>query len=115
MDTILLDGAQLTIDQVMAVARGEPGAPEVRLTSAASQRVDRAAQAVQQLIDAGVVAYGVTTGFGAFRDRIIPAGDVERLQRNIVMSHAVGVGDPFDRATTRAILLIRANTLARGH
>jgi len=110
-----LDGTQLSIEQVMAVAYGEPGAPEVRLTEAAAARVTRAAQAVQQLIDEGVVAYGITTGFGAFKDRIIPAGDVATLQRNIVMSHAVGVGDPFDRATTRAILLIRANTLARGH
>jgi histidine ammonia-lyase len=115
MDTILLDGAQLSIDQVMAVAHGRPGAPAVQLTEAASTRVTRAARAVQQLIDEGVVAYGITTGFGAFKDRIIPADEVTRLQRNIVMSHAVGVGDPFDRATTRAILLIRANTLARGH
>ena len=115
MDTVLLDGTQLSIEQVMAVAHGEPGAPAVRLTEAAAARVTRAAQAVQQLIDDGVVAYGITTGFGAFKDRIIPAGDVATLQRNIVMSHAVGVGDPFDRATTRAILLIRANTLARGH
>jgi histidine ammonia-lyase len=115
MDTIFLDGAQLTIDQVIAVAYGAPGAPEIRLTADASQRVTRAAQAVQQLIDDGVVAYGITTGFGAFKDRIIPAEEVAQLQRNIVMSHAVGVGAPFDRATTRAILLIRANTLARGH
>ncbi len=115
MQTIFLDGASLTIEQVMAVAHGEPGAPAVRLSEATVQRVTRAAQAVQQLIDAGVVAYGITTGFGAFKDRVIPATDVTQLQRNIVMSHAVGVGDPFDRATTRAILLIRANTLARGH
>ena len=115
MNTLLLDGAQLTIDQVIAVAHGAPGAPTVQLTPAARQRVTRAAQAVQQLIDEGVVAYGITTGFGAFKDRIIPPAEVAQLQRNIVMSHAVGVGAPFDRATTRAILLIRANTLARGH
>ncbi len=115
LDPIFLDGAQLTIDQVIAVAYGAPGAPAVHLTSTARQRVTRAAQAVQQLIDNGVVAYGITTGFGAFKDRIIPSGEVAQLQHNIVMSHAVGVGAPFDRAMTRAILLIRANTLARGH
>ncbi|MCB0043425.1 MAG: aromatic amino acid lyase, partial [Caldilinea sp.] len=86
VDTVLLDGTQLSIEQVMAVAYGEPGAPEVRLTEAAAAHVTRAAQAVQQLIDEGVVAYGITTGFGAFKDRIIPAGDVATLQRNIVMS-----------------------------
>jgi len=115
LDPIFLDGAQLSIDQVIAVAYGAPGAPAVHLTPTAGQRVTRAAQAVQQLIDNGVVAYGITTGFGAFKDRIIPLGEVAQLQRNIVMSHAVGVGAPFDRAMTRAILLIRANTLARGH
>ena len=70
---------------------------------------------MQRLLDDGVVAYGITTGFGAFKDRIIPRDQVEQLQRNILMSHAVGVGDPFDIPTTRAIMLIRANTLARGH
>ncbi|HQY94964.1 MAG TPA: histidine ammonia-lyase [Caldilinea sp.] len=115
MNTMLLDGSQLTIDQVIALACGQTGAPDVALAADARQRVARTAQAVQQLLDDGVVAYGITTGFGAFKDRIIPVEEVRQLQRNIVMSHAVGVGAPFDRATTRAILLIRANTLARGH
>ncbi|MDQ3063026.1 MAG: histidine ammonia-lyase, partial [Acidobacteriota bacterium] len=54
------------------------------------------------------------TGFGAFKDKIISREEVELLQRNILVSHAVGVGKPFDIPTTRAIILIRANTLARG-
>jgi histidine ammonia-lyase len=70
---------------------------------------------VQELLKRGEVAYGITTGFGAFKDRVIPLDQVEALQRNIIMSHAVGVGDPFDKATTRAIMLIRANTLASGY
>lgn len=114
-DALHLDGEHLTIEQVIAVAHGEPGAPAVRLAEAARGRVERSAAAVQQLIAQGVVAYGVTTGFGAFKDRLIPPDQVEQLQRNIVMSHAVGVGEPFDRATVRAILLIRANALARGY
>ena len=52
--------------------------------------------------------------FGAFKDKIISREEVGQLQQNIVMSHAVGVGNPFDIPTTRAIMLIRANTLARG-
>jgi histidine ammonia-lyase len=63
----------------------------------------------------GEIAYGITTGFGAFKDKIISLKQVEQLQRNIVVSHAVGVGKPFDIPTVRAIMLIRANTLARGH
>ena len=114
-ETVIIDGTSLTIEQVVRVASGEPGAPRVALSDAARTRVARSAGAVAQLLDSGRVAYGITTGFGAFKDRVIPRDDVERLQRNILLSHAVGVGEPFDRATTRAIMLIRANTLARGY
>ena len=68
----------------------------------------------KKLLTDGTIAYGITTGFGALKDKIIPPDQVARLQRNILMSHAVGVGNPFDIPTTRAIMLIRANTLARG-
>jgi histidine ammonia-lyase len=113
--TIYLDGTNLTFADVLAVAHGTPGAPQVVLAEPARQRVARAAEAVQQLLRDGRVAYGITTGFGAFKDRLIPPDQVEQLQRNILISHAVGVGEAFDLPTTRAIMLIRANTLACGH
>jgi histidine ammonia-lyase len=113
--SILLDGASLDFAQVQAVAFGMPGAPAVALTRAAQQRVRRAAAGVQKLLREGRVAYGITTGFGAFKDRVIAPDQVEQLQRNILVSHAVGVGAAYDVPTTRAIMLIRANTLARGH
>lgn len=115
MDRIFLDGESLTIEEVLAVAQGEPGAPEVVLAETARANVRRAERAVAEILARGEVVYGVSTGFGAFKDRIIPPEQVEQLQRNIIYSHAVGVGEPFDRATTRAIVLVRANTLAKGH
>lgn len=114
MPDIVLDGENLTFEQVIAAAFGNPCKPQVTLADGARERVQRCADAVQTLLDRGEVAYGITTGFGAFKDRIISRDEVETLQRNIVLSHAVGVGDPFDTATVRAIMLIRANTLARG-
>lgn len=115
-DTIIeLDGEQLTFEQVLAVAYGEPGRPAVRLADHARAAVERAAAAVRGLCERGEVAYGITTGFGAFKDRIIPPEHVEELQRNILLSHAAGVGEPLDAPTTRALMLIRANTLARGY
>jgi histidine ammonia-lyase len=102
------------MEQVVEVAQSEPEQPPVVLSAEARARVEQAAEAVQTMLREGRVAYGITTGFGAFKDRVIPRDQVEKLQRNILVSHAVGVGDPFDRATTRAIMLIRANTLARG-
>lgn len=113
-DSVVLDGEHLTIEQVIAVAYGQPGRPEVTLADHARAKVMRAADAVQRLLAEGKIAYGITTGFGAFKDRVIAPEQVERLQRNILLSHAVGVGELFDRPTTRAIMLIRANTLARG-
>ncbi|MFT3745436.1 MAG: histidine ammonia-lyase [Pyrinomonadaceae bacterium] len=114
MNEIVLNGESLTFEQVIAVAYGRPGEPRVVLADAAKNAVDRAAAAVQTLLDRGEIAYGITTGFGAFKDKIISREEVERLQRNIVISHAVGVGKSFDIPTVRAIMLIRANTLARG-
>jgi len=112
---ITLDGESLTIEQVIAVAYSRPGQPDVRLSENAVAKVNRCAQAVAQMLDEGRIAYGITTGFGAFKDRIISPDQVETLQRNIILSHSVGTGNPFDIPTTRAIMLIRANTLARGH
>ncbi|MEQ1642206.1 MAG: histidine ammonia-lyase [Pyrinomonadaceae bacterium] len=114
MNEIIVDGESLTFKQVIAVAYGKPGEPRVSLSETAKVAVTRAAAAVQTLLDRGEIAYGITTGFGAFKDKIISREEVELLQRNIVVSHAVGVGDPFDTPTVRAIMLIRANTLARG-
>jgi histidine ammonia-lyase len=113
-DVVILDGASLTIEQVVSVAHGPPGAPRVELSDGAVANVERSARAVAQILARGEVAYGINTGFGAFKDQIISPEEVETLQHNIIVSHAVGVGAPFDIPTTRAIMLIRANTLARG-
>ncbi len=115
MKKVILDGESLTFEQVIAVAFGEPNAPIVGLSRTAKKQVKRASIAVERLLKRGEIAYGITTGFGAFKDKIISREEVEKLQKNIVMSHAVGVGDPFDIPTTRAIMLIRANTLSKGY
>jgi histidine ammonia-lyase len=114
MQEIVLDGESLTFEQVLAVAYGEPNKPPVVLSEKAKAAVNRAAAAVEKLLERGEIAYGITTGFGAFKDKIISPDETRLLQKNILMSHAVGVGEPFDIPTTRAIMLIRANTLARG-
>lgn len=115
MDTVILDGGSLTFDDVLAVAYGEPSSPKVILSDEAKRNVNRAAGAVQQLLEDDVIAYGITTGFGAFKDKVIHPDEVKQLQYNILVSHAVGVGDPFTTPITRAIMLIRANTLAKGY
>lgn len=113
MKTISLDGESLTIEDVVAVARTEE--IHVEITAEAQEKIRRARQAVEEFIEQGEIVYGVTTGFGAFKDKIISPEQTEELQRNLLMSHAAGVGDPLDEATVRALMLIRANTLAKGH
>lgn len=115
MKTLIIDGNNLTIEQVVEVAYSDPSEIQVALSDDSQKLVTRCANAVQKLLDDNVIAYGITTGFGAFKDRVIPPEQVEQLQRNIILSHAVGVGDAFDIPTVRAIMLIRANTLASGY
>ena len=111
--TLWLDGEFLTLEDVASAAY-DPSI-RVELTEAAWKKVRRAASAVGDFIARGEIVYGITTGFGAFKDKIIAPDQVERLQRNILISHAVGVGEPLDEPSTRAMMLIRANTLAKGH
>ncbi len=115
MEKIVLDGQSLNFEQVLKVAFSEYDQIEVSLYEEAIKNVEKSAKAVEKLIKRGEIAYGITTGFGAFKDKIISQKEVEKLQKNILLSHAVGVGEPFDIPTTRAIMLIRANTLARGY
>ncbi len=113
--TISIDGKTLTIEQVVAVARALPGEVMLELTLEAEAAVGRAADAVEQIVSEGRIVYGITTGFGAFKDKIIPNDDLRQLQRNIVRSHSAGAGQPLATEIVRAMMLVRANTLSSGH
>ena len=110
--TVVLTGADLTVGDVEAVARG--GAPTA-LDMHARARVAEAREVVARLVAAGEVVYGVTTGFGDLATTFIAAADAARLQENLLVSHAAGVGEALPREVVRAMLLLRANTLALGH
>ncbi len=111
-EPIVLTGANLTIADVEAVARD--GAPAV-LDDHARARMQEARDVIEALVAQGAVVYGVTTGFGDLASVSIPPADAARLQENLLMSHAAGVGPAFPREIVRAMLLLRANTLALGH
>ena len=101
----------LTLEDVWKVA--VEGA-HAALCPQARARVQTCREAVQNLVAAGEVAYGITTGFGAFKKRRIPRAQTAELQVHLLRSHAAGVGPQADRSTVRAMLLVRANTLAQG-
>ena len=108
---IFLDGESLTFEQMVAVARY--GA-KVRLNPAAKEKILKSREYVDQLIEGNKTVYGITTGFGMFSDVLISKEDAKKLQRNLIMSHATGVGEPLPNEVVRGILLLRANALAKG-
>jgi len=112
MTQLVIGDAPLTIDEVIAVARG--GA-EVTLGGPARARIEAAHDVVAGVIAREQVAYGVTTGFGQLATTHIPVDKVQELQQNLVRSHAVGLGAPLSREVVRAAMTIRLNTMARGH
>jgi len=97
--------------QVAAIAAGEP----LELSADARSRIRAARVLVEQIVERGIRAYGVNTGVGALCDVIVSPSEQRTLSRNILMSHAVGVGAPLGVAETRAIMAAAVNNFAHGH
>ncbi|HKB71133.1 MAG TPA: histidine ammonia-lyase [Thermoanaerobaculia bacterium] len=111
MRRIRLTGDRLTLDDLEAIASRDATvslSPEARRRIAASRRV------VDRLARRGTVSYGITTGFGRFSDVVIPKDRLAELQKNLVRSHAAGMGAPLPPPFVRAMIALRANTLAKG-
>jgi histidine ammonia-lyase len=107
-----LDGTELTLRQIEDVANRSL---EVTLASAARDRVERAREVVEKIIASEAPVYGVNTGFGRLADVRVPSTELRQLQLNLVRSHACGLGPEFSEPEVRAMLLLRANVLARGY
>ncbi len=108
---VVLDGGSLGLADLEAVARRKR---PVALAPQARAAVARARRVVDGAVERNAVVYGVTTGFGNFADVVIPRDRLRELQLNLVRSHAAGVGEPLGEAETRALMVLRANVLAKG-
>ena len=108
---VVLDGDHLAIEQVIAVAAHEDIAA---LSPASIEKMLRSRSVVERLAAGDEPVYGVNTGVGLLADVRVPPADLEQLQRNVVRSHAAGTGNPLAREEVRAMMLIRANVLAKG-
>src|SRR5581483_4164760 len=104
---ILLDGSSLTLEDVRTTA-------EVGIAPAAVRAMERSRAVVERLAAGDEPVYAVNTGVGLLADVRVPADELEQLQRNVVRSHAAGIGDPLSAGEVRAMMLIRANVLAKG-
>jgi histidine ammonia-lyase len=109
---IHLDGHSLTLDALVAIADGrEP----VAVAPAAATRIRAARAVVDRRAQGDEPVYGINTGFGSFAEVKIAPDALEALQRNLVRSHAAGVGPPLAVREVRASMALRANVLAKGY
>src|SRR5580698_8023006 len=106
-----LNGQPLSLEQIHQVGAGSMDAA---IAPAARQGILASQAVVERIVASNETAYGINTGFGKLSDVRISPGDLQQLQRNLVRSHACGVGQPLEEAEVRAMLLLRANVLAKG-
>lgn len=112
MKTFFIDGNSITVESLWEMTH-EQG--QYKLTSEAAKKIKSSRDYIETRIRNGEVMYGVNTGFGAFSSVRISDDQIEQLQKNLIRSHSVGIGEPFSKMQSKAMMILRANTLARGH
>ena len=112
LNALHINGNDLTLEAVREVAAEQPSRA---LVADAREAVDRARAVVDEIVASNKLAYAITTGVGKLSDVRIVGDQIRELQVNLVRSHAVGVGEPLSVAETRAMMLLRANSLAKGY
>ncbi len=109
---ILIDPGKLTLSQLRQIAKAPA---TINLTTDCRAAIDASVATVRDVIDQGRVIYGINTGFGLLASTVIPADELEHLQRSIVLSHAAGVGTFMQESTVRLMMVLKINSLARGY
>ena len=112
MNICTIDGRSLTLEDVVNVARNNY---LVKLSDHALEGIKKSRDYVENLVNNERVVYGITTGFGKFSDVSVTKEEAKELQRNLIISHACGIGEHFKPDIVRAMILLRANALAKGH
>lgn len=109
-----LTGTNLTLEDLAFIAKAKPGQVKLQIEAAAWDKMHKSREVVMNIVKKGKPVYGINTGFGALASKQIAVEDLEQLQYNLIRSHCTGVGRPFSREITRAIMLARANCLIQG-
>lgn len=108
-----LTGESITLEALYEAAYNP--STKVSLSDSSRAEMQKSRSYIENRIANGEVMYGVNTGFGAFSSVRISDSEIEQLQRNLIRSHSMGVGTPFTKNETRAMMVLRANALAKGH
>lgn len=114
-NVVVLDGHSLTHEQIYRTARAADKEMSFEIFPQALEKMKASRSFVFEIVKKGRPVYGINTGFGALANKHIAEKDLAQLQVNLIRSHCTGVGRPFDRATTRAVMLLRANCLVSGY
>lgn len=109
---VTITGNTLTLEEVVRVCRLHE---QVELSNDAVEKIIKSRKIVDDFVDNGDVVYGITTGFGKFSDVSISKEESKLLQKNLIITHAVGAGKPFANEVVRGIMLLRVNNLAKGY
>lgn len=109
-----LTGTNITIEDLAYIARAKKGQVELKIHPESLKKMKSSREVILNIVKKGKPVYGINTGFGALASKQIATEDLEQLQYNLIRSHCTGVGKPFSREVTRAIMLSRANCLIQG-
>ncbi|MFQ6124264.1 MAG: histidine ammonia-lyase [Candidatus Heimdallarchaeota archaeon] len=112
MESVVINGESLSLEEIIAVARR--GA-HVNLTPRVKEQVEQGRKVVQEILESGKVVYGINTGFGELARVKIPTNETGILQENMILSHSAGVGPPLDPEIVKATMLLQVNSIAKGH
>jgi len=107
-----IDEKDLTLEKLDIFLKEKPA---VALSENIVKKIEQGRQVIENIVAGGKVVYGVTTGFGKFADVHIPSDQTRELQRRLVLSHAAGVGEPFDDDIVRLMLLLKIKNLSHGY
>jgi histidine ammonia-lyase len=113
LDKLQLTGENITLENLYLAAHSVD--LKVELAASAKVQMQKSRDYIESRIASGEVMYGVNTGFGAFSSVRISDSEIDQLQRNLIRSHSMGIGAPFSKTETRAMMILRANALAKGH
>lgn len=114
MNEIIVNGHDMNIEQLHQVAKAPLDSLKIVISKDSMAAMEKSRAYVFSIVEKGAPVYGINTGFGALASKHIPKKDLAQLQLNLIRSHCTGVGEPFSKTITRAIMLLRANCLASG-
>jgi histidine ammonia-lyase len=111
-NTVQLDGENLTCENLVLIGMGDA---RVEISQSAISKIEKSRDVIEEAVKGKKPVYGVTTGFGCFKNKVVSKDQLSELQVNLITSHATGVGKPLSLMRTRMLLALRINVIVKGY